>query len=134
MRQALRRLEIISAELQRDMLNFLAWTYGFRNFQKPDLKVARWKAIYPRAAGGQQLQPQYMVSFKCRIMHLHPRAQQMAISQGTCCQRLGPSKLSGVHILIEPPVITGRGTDRLTDAEVFAHTSLVFRLRKGISM
>lgn len=57
MRLALRKKEILSAELQRDMLKFLAWISGFRIFQGSEVKVGREKANYPRAAGGQQLQP-----------------------------------------------------------------------------
>lgn len=57
MRLALRKKEILSAEVQRDMLKFLAWISGFRIFQGSEVKVGREKANYPRAAGGQQLQP-----------------------------------------------------------------------------
>ena len=57
MTEALRKKEILSAKLWRNMLKFLAWISDFRIFKGSKVKVGRDKANYSRAAGGQQMQP-----------------------------------------------------------------------------
>lgn len=57
MTEALRKKEILSAELWRNVLKFLAWISDFRIFKGSKVKVGRDKANYSRAAGGQQMQP-----------------------------------------------------------------------------
>ena len=54
MREALRKKEILSAELWRNMLKFLAWISDFRIFKGSKVKVGRDKANYSRAAGGHR--------------------------------------------------------------------------------
>ena len=47
MREALRKKEILSAELWRNTLTFLSWISDFRIFKGSKVKVGREKANYP---------------------------------------------------------------------------------------